>query len=105
LFPSYFFLYIIHVRKPIDRLKPNLLACFNIGTGDVEDAPAPNALNTYEIIERDGAIYIRGEEAAIKSGQRSPNIRCSVAAPEKVVIVGGYVPPLFILQPEDRSSC
>lgn len=58
----------------------------------MEDAPAPNALNTYEIIERDGAIYIRGEEAAIKSGQRSPNIRCSVAAPEKVVIVGGYVP-------------
>ena len=64
-------------------------ACFNAGTGDVEDAPAPNALSTYEIFEKDGGVYIRGEEKAIKSGQRDPVVKCSVSDPAKVVVVGG----------------
>jgi hypothetical protein len=67
------------------------IACFNLSTGDVEDAPAPNALNTYEIVEKDGAVYVRGEEAAIKSGQRNPRYQCSVVSPERVVVIGGYV--------------
>lgn len=66
------------------------LACFNISTGDVEDAPALNALQKFDVFERDGAVYIRGTEADIKFGQRNPVIKCSVSnADEKVVIVGG----------------
>lgn len=65
-------------------------ACFNIGSGDVEDAPAGNALNKFNVFEKDGAVYIRGTEADIKAGQRNPVTKCSVSQPmERVVIIGG----------------
>ncbi|KAI0207044.1 hypothetical protein F4808DRAFT_454952 [Astrocystis sublimbata] len=68
-------------------------ACFNAKTGDVEDAPALDALTTFEVVERDGALYIKGEEAAIKSGRRQPNIRCrggvNTSESDRVVVVGG----------------
>ncbi|KAI0443090.1 hypothetical protein F4803DRAFT_516832 [Xylaria telfairii] len=68
-------------------------ACFNAKTGDVEDAPALDALAAFEVVERDGAIYVKGEEAVIKSGRRKPNIRCrggvSTSDADKVVVVGG----------------
>lgn len=64
-------------------------ACFNVATGDVEDAPALDPLAKFEIVEKDGAVYIKGEEATIKSSRRSPNYKCSAQGQEKVVIVGG----------------
>ncbi|KAK1518149.1 hypothetical protein CPAR01_15798 [Colletotrichum paranaense] len=67
-------------------------ACFNAKTGDVEDAPALDALPVFKVTERDGAVYISGEEAAIKGGRRKPNFKCNAAGgadQEKVVIVGG----------------
>lgn len=64
-------------------------ACFNVYTGDVEDAPAPSPLNKFAVEEKDGAIYISGEKSAITSGKRQPNVRCSAVSKEKVVIVGG----------------
>ncbi|OCL09801.1 hypothetical protein AOQ84DRAFT_290546 [Glonium stellatum] len=64
-------------------------ACFNIETGDVEDAPALDPLSKYEIIQKDGAVYIKGEEAIIKANRRSLNIRCSAQSPEKVLVIGG----------------
>ncbi|KAK1150011.1 Apoptosis-inducing factor 1 [Aspergillus melleus] len=66
-------------------------SCFNVGTGDVEDAPAPNALDKFEVVERNGAVYVKGEESVIKSGQRDPAVKCSVSSAdaEKVVVVGG----------------
>ncbi|KAJ5605137.1 hypothetical protein N7510_010291 [Penicillium lagena] len=74
-------------------------ACFNIGTGDVEDAPAPNALNKFDVFEKNGAVYIRGTEADIKAGQRNPVVKCSVSQPEeRVVIVGGGSGTLGVVQ-------
>lgn len=67
------------------------LACFSIDSGDVEDAPAPNALNKFEVIEKNDGVYIRGEEKAIRFGQRDPVLKCSVSDPHKVVVVGGFV--------------
>ncbi|KAL4869681.1 hypothetical protein BDV12DRAFT_185005 [Aspergillus spectabilis] len=64
-------------------------ACFNVKSGDIEDAPAPAALNTFELVEKDGAVYIRGEESAIKSGQRLSEHKCSANGPGGLVIVGG----------------
>ncbi|KKK25141.1 hypothetical protein AOCH_001835 [Aspergillus ochraceoroseus] len=72
-------------------------ACFNITTGDVEDAPAPAALNTFELVERDGAVYIIGEEAAIKAGQRPTDIQCSADGGGGLVIVGGGSGALGVL--------
>ncbi|KAF4976384.1 hypothetical protein F66182_17490, partial [Fusarium sp. NRRL 66182] len=34
-------------------------------------------------------VYIKGEEGAIKAGQRDPNLKCSASTDEKVVVVGG----------------
>ncbi|RBQ67071.1 hypothetical protein VDGD_06722 [Verticillium dahliae] len=68
-------------------------ACFNAKTGDVEDAPALDALPVFNVTERDGAVYLTGEEAAIKGSRRKPNFKCRSAAgagtDNKVVIVGG----------------
>ncbi|KDN60988.1 hypothetical protein CSUB01_01125 [Colletotrichum sublineola] len=57
------------------------------------DAPALDALPTFKVTERDGAIYISGDEATIKAGRRKPNFKCNSTGPaaqqDKVVIVGG----------------
>ncbi|KAL8688750.1 MAG: hypothetical protein Q9218_005414 [Villophora microphyllina] len=64
-------------------------ACFNVGTGDVEDAPALDPLAKFEVYEKSGAVYIKGEEATIKASRRQPNVRCKAQGKEKVVVVGG----------------
>jgi NADPH-dependent 2,4-dienoyl-CoA reductase/sulfur reductase-like enzyme len=67
-------------------------ACFNAKTGDVEDAPALDSLTAFNIVEKEGAVYVQGEEAVIKAGRRKPNIKCRVSSPsetDRIVIVGG----------------
>ncbi|KAL8721318.1 MAG: hypothetical protein Q9225_001978 [Loekoesia sp. 1 TL-2023] len=64
-------------------------ACFNVGTGDVEDAPALDPLAKFEVYEKSGAVYIKGEEATIKASRRKPNVKCAAQGQEKVVVVGG----------------
>ncbi len=51
-----------------------------------------DALPTFKVFEKDGAVFIEGEEALIKAGKRSPNFKCTKAPGpdgEKVVVVGG----------------
>ena len=64
-------------------------ACFNVGTGDVEDAPALDPLAKFEIVERDGGVYIKGDEKTIQASRRQPNTKCSAHGQEKVVVIGG----------------
>jgi len=64
-------------------------ACFNAKTGDVEDAPALNALPVFKTAERDGAVYITGDAATIKRGHRTPNFKCTTTGGEKILVVGG----------------
>ena len=66
-------------------------ACFNVASGDVEDAPALDPLAKFEITEKNGAVYIKGDESTIKASRRTANVKCSKQGQEKVVIVGGYV--------------
>lgn len=66
------------------------IACFNVATGDIESAPAPDPLTKFDIMEKEGAVYIKGEETSIKNGRRQPNVKCAAQGQEKVVIVGGY---------------
>lgn len=67
-----------------------LAACFKVASGDVEDAPALDPLAKFEVIERDGAVYIKGEEKVIKANRRNLKIKCSAKGNEKVVIIGRY---------------
>lgn len=68
-----------------------MAACFKVSTGDVEDAPALDPLAKFEVYERDGAVYIKGEEKVIKANRRSLNIKCSAKGNDNVVIIGRYV--------------
>ena len=69
-------------------------ACFAVATGDVEDAPALDPLARFEVFERESALWVRGEEEAIRGAKRVLNIKCAVAEPERekedgVLVVGG----------------
>ncbi|KAK1773378.1 hypothetical protein QBC45DRAFT_427814 [Copromyces sp. CBS 386.78] len=69
-------------------------ACFNTTTGDIENAPALDALPVFKATERDGAVYITGDAETIKAGHRKPKFKCKVKAAgapvsDKVVVVGG----------------
>lgn len=65
-------------------------ACFHTDTGDIENAPALDHLNSFPIQVKDGGVFITASEEKIKSGRRRPEIRCKPAAMgEHVLIVGG----------------
>jgi hypothetical protein len=65
-----------------------------VSSGDVEDAPALDPLAKFEVYERDGAVYIKGEEKTIKANRRQLNIKCSsVKGNDHVVVIGRYVLP------------
>ena len=66
-------------------------ACFNVATRDVEDAPALDPLAKFEVSEKDGAVFIKGEEETIKASRRMPNVKCKAQGKDKVVVIGGYV--------------
>ena len=64
-------------------------ACFSVATGDVEDAPALDPIAKFDVIEKSGAVYIRGEEAVIKANRRQAKVKTSASGKEQVVVVGG----------------
>ncbi|KAF2713563.1 rubredoxin-NAD(+) reductase [Pleomassaria siparia CBS 279.74] len=66
-------------------------ACFKVSTGDVEDAPALDALSKYEVFEKNGAVYVKSDEATIKANRRPQDLKCSSAqSDESVLVIGGY---------------
>ncbi|KAK7186960.1 hypothetical protein DPSP01_009340 [Paraphaeosphaeria sporulosa] len=64
-------------------------ACFNVSTGDVEDAPALDPLSKYEVFEKGGAVYIKADKDTIKANRRSLNLKCSASNDQKVLVIGG----------------
>ncbi|KAF2846953.1 hypothetical protein T440DRAFT_492352 [Plenodomus tracheiphilus IPT5] len=64
-------------------------ACFKVSTGDVEDAPALDPISKYEVFEKDGAVYIKTDEATLKANRRSLNLKCSSVSDDKVLVIGG----------------
>ena len=75
----------------IQDLLTFIAACFNVASGDVEDAPALDPLAKFEIIEKDGGVYIKGDEKTIQASRRQPKTQCTAQGQEKVVVVGGLV--------------
>ncbi|CZT41532.1 probable rhodocoxin reductase [Rhynchosporium secalis] len=65
-------------------------ACFKASNGDIENAPAIDALPSFKISEKNGSVYITGEQQAIKGSRRKPNVKISASpSADKVIIVGG----------------
>ena len=58
-------------------------ACFDLRTGEAVRAPAFNALDVWDVEQRDGRIFVRGKRE--RSAPKSPK----TDHPEKIVIVGG----------------
>jgi hypothetical protein len=48
-------------------------------------------LAKFDIVEKDGAVYIKGDEELIKANRRAFSVKCTPQGSEKVVVVGGYV--------------
>lgn len=55
----------------------------------MEDAPALDALEIFTVSERDGAVYIKGDQAKIKSGRKNPVSACKAQGQDQIVVVGG----------------
>ncbi|KAG6850699.1 hypothetical protein H0H93_009857 [Arthromyces matolae] len=68
-------------------------ACFNICTGDIEDAPAPNALHSFKTHVADGKIYVTAnpEHALSSNKSRPPKVSSGGenVVGKGLVIVGG----------------
>ncbi|KAF8907349.1 flavoprotein [Gymnopilus junonius] len=68
-------------------------ACFNVCTGDIEDAPAPMALHTFQTRVKDGKIHVTANSAStLKANMsRQPTLLASGynSTGNGVVIVGG----------------
>lgn len=64
-------------------------ACFNVSTGDVEDAPALDPISKYEVFEKDGAVYVKTDEDTLKANRRHLNLKCSSVSDDQVLVIGG----------------
>lgn len=69
-----------------------IVACFNVCTGDIEDAPGLDSLWSFGASVKDGKIYVKASEKEVKSkyGRVVPKSRTAKDhTKETVVIVGG----------------
>jgi NADPH-dependent 2,4-dienoyl-CoA reductase/sulfur reductase-like enzyme len=68
-------------------------ACFNVCTGDIEDAPAPSALHSFQTYISDGKIYVTADPAKTNKEKMSRPPMLLASGTELggagVVIVGG----------------
>ncbi|TBU39755.1 hypothetical protein BD309DRAFT_901165 [Dichomitus squalens] len=71
-------------------------ACFNVCTGDIEDAPAPSALHSFKAEVKDGKIHVTADPSLTTSANKSrpPKLLATgsdvpVGQTKGVVIVGG----------------
>ncbi|THH10887.1 hypothetical protein EW145_g1008 [Phellinidium pouzarii] len=68
-------------------------ACFNVCTGDIEDAPALDAIHSFKAVVRDGKIHVTADpKNTLKSNMKRPPILTTdgiVTPGNGVVIVGG----------------
>jgi hypothetical protein len=57
-----------------------------------QDAPALDALTYYGLEEKNGGVYVTGEEKELKDNfPQTLSLKCEAHGEEKLVIVGGYV--------------
>ncbi|KAA1467335.1 flavo protein [Dentipellis sp. KUC8613] len=69
-------------------------ACFNVCNGDIEDAPAPNALHSYKAHVADGKIHVTADPSSTtkENMSRQPRLLASgaeVGGPGVVIVGGG----------------
>ncbi|KAF9790471.1 hypothetical protein BJ322DRAFT_1104126 [Thelephora terrestris] len=100
-------------------------ACFNVCTGDIEDAPAPAAIHSFKTSVSNGKIYVTADEERVSKPNmsRSPKVSSNpdggmASGNAGVVIVGGgsgafhsilslrengYIGPITVVSKEPHS--
>jgi len=53
------------------------------------DNQALDAIPKFDVFEKDGAVYIKGEEDLIKSSKKTLDLSCKTQGAEKVLVIGG----------------
>ena len=88
--------YTLHRPSDPNRSRRWLAACFNVCTGDIEDAPAPAALHSFKTSISDGKILVTADEERVAKANmsRQPKVPANADAGltsgnAGVVIVGG----------------
>lgn len=78
-----------HLSRPF-------VACFNLSTGDIEDAPAPAAIHSFKTRVSDGKIFVTADEERVSKPNMSrlPKVPSNpdaglTSGNAGVVIVGG----------------
>jgi putative NADH-flavin reductase len=64
-------------------------ACFRVQTGDIEDAPSVDHLQSFKVVVRSGKVFLSVNEAQVKAGKRAPVCVKKVGKQEVTVVVGG----------------
>jgi NADPH-dependent 2,4-dienoyl-CoA reductase/sulfur reductase-like enzyme/nitrite reductase/ring-hydroxylating ferredoxin subunit len=64
-------------------------ACFRVQTGDIEDAPSVDHLQSFNVIVRSGKVFISANAQQVKAGKRAPVCTKKVGHKETTIIVGG----------------
>ncbi|KAH9925457.1 hypothetical protein B0H21DRAFT_764397 [Amylocystis lapponica] len=74
------------------RVHESFAACFNVCTGDIEDAPAPSALHSFKAYIEAGKIHVTADPASTLKANlsRQPKLLATgTSGGQGVVIVGG----------------
>ncbi|KAL0098017.1 hypothetical protein J3Q64DRAFT_1084831 [Phycomyces blakesleeanus] len=65
-------------------------ACFDLKTGDIEDAPALDRLRTFDVSVRDGGVYVKISQEELENPRLLPKcVKHNPESKETVVILGG----------------
>ena len=65
-------------------------ACFSVTTGDIEDAPSLDSLQSYQVYVKDRNVFIKADESLIKVTKRVPVCKKGSSSSDKTtVILGG----------------
>lgn len=86
----------LHRAPNPNRSRRPFVACFNVCTGDIEDAPAPTAIHSFKTSISDGKIYVTADEERVSKPNMSRFPKVSInsdagmtSGNAGVVIVGG----------------
>ena len=64
-------------------------ACFDLRSGDIEDGPALDPLARFDLVEKNGAVFIKADASTIQANRRQLHFECTARQAEKVLVVGG----------------
>jgi NADPH-dependent 2,4-dienoyl-CoA reductase/sulfur reductase-like enzyme/nitrite reductase/ring-hydroxylating ferredoxin subunit len=79
-------------------------ACFNVATGDIEDYPCVDALQTYKVQVKNGKVMVKAHPDTLKLHKRTPMLSKKMAGDDTVVAIIGGGPAAMVGAESLRAS-